>query len=261
MTSCDAKAPFCTGNGSISFGGNGRYTLVVFGRDRPKLTGAGTGPVDRTTASADAYKGIGQGTVAQFGTWSVDEATKTLTEHSENTFTRVNEGNDAKFSISLTGDELKITGTNGASTTWKKPPNPPQTVRQQLIGTWNLVSCDIQAPYCTNPPNGRQTFDASGQYTLVITGKGRTKTANNIPGVAGRAATTPEEYRSIAQGVVANFGSWSLGEDNKTVTFKTDGALFPNAEGTERKATVSINGDEMKGQGPILGNSTWRRSK
>jgi hypothetical protein len=92
----------------------------------------------------------------------------------------------------------------------------------------------------------------------MIMGKGRPKVATTT----GRANTTPDEYKSIAQGVVANFGSWSLGEDNKTLNFKTDGALFPNAEGTERKATVvSVDASEMKAQGPILGNSTWRRSR
>jgi hypothetical protein len=93
MTSCDVKAPFCVNgnsNGSLAFGGNGRYTEVILGRDRPKLAST-PGPIDRTTVSAEAYKGIGQGTVAQFGTWSVDEANKTLTLRSESTFTRVNE--------------------------------------------------------------------------------------------------------------------------------------------------------------------------
>jgi hypothetical protein len=149
MTSCDFKAPFCPGNGSIALGPNGRYTEVVLGKDRPKLAG---NPTDRTTVSAEAYKGIGQGTVAQFGTWSVDESSKTLTLHSENTFTRVNEGTDRKVSISLTGDELKATGAGGGSTTWKKTPPPQQTLRQQIVGTWNLVSCDnANQPACANP--------------------------------------------------------------------------------------------------------------
>jgi hypothetical protein len=69
MTSCDFKAPFCPGNGSLAFGGNGRYTEVILGRDRPKLAST-PGPIDRTTVSAEAYKGIAQGTVAQFGTVS-----------------------------------------------------------------------------------------------------------------------------------------------------------------------------------------------
>jgi hypothetical protein len=80
MTSCDVKAPWCVNgktNGSFALDGNGRYTEVILAPDRPKLTG--TGPIDPTTVSAEAYKGIGQGTVAQIGTWSVDEANKTLT--------------------------------------------------------------------------------------------------------------------------------------------------------------------------------------
>jgi hypothetical protein len=92
LYSCDFKAPSCPGNGSFSFGGNGQYTEVILGRDRPKLTsapgrGRGLALNNRAAVSAEEYKGIGQGTVKQFGTWSVDEASKTLTLHSENTFT------------------------------------------------------------------------------------------------------------------------------------------------------------------------------
>jgi hypothetical protein len=124
MTSCEVKTPWCpNGNGSLALSGSGRYTLVIFARDRPKLTG--NNPIDRAAVSADQYKGIGQGTVAQFGTWSVNEADKTLTQHSENTFTRVNEGNDAKFSINLSGDELKAVGQGGGSVTWKRTVAPP----------------------------------------------------------------------------------------------------------------------------------------
>jgi hypothetical protein len=186
MTSCDFKAPWCPGNGSISYGGNGQYTEVLLGRDRPKLTGAATGTAtDRAAVSAEAYKGIGQGTVAQFGTWSVDEATKTLTIHSENTFTRVNEGTDRKLSISLTGDELKttITGPNGGSSTWKKSPPlqqvaaaPPaaqeKTLKQQVQGAWNLVSCDAKGLICANP-TGSVSYNGNGRYTIMVAAKNR----------------------------------------------------------------------------------------
>ena len=122
LASCDVKAPWCPGSGSWAFGGNGRYTLVIQG-PRPKVSG--TGPINRTAVSAEEYKAIGQGNVSQFGTWSVNEADKTLTQHSENTFTRVNEGNDAKFSINLSGDELKAVGQGGGSVTWKRTVAPP----------------------------------------------------------------------------------------------------------------------------------------
>ena len=263
MTSCDFKAPSCPGNGSFSFGGNGQYTEVILGPDRPKLT---DNPTGRVSVSADQYKGIGQGTVAQFGTWSVEEASKTLTLHSENTFTRVNEGTDRKVSISLTGDELKVVVADGGSTTWKKSPPlqqvaavpaaaQQQTLKQQIQGAWNLVSCDAKQPYCVNP-TGSLSLNGNGRYTVMIAAKGRP--------TAQRENVTPEAFKGITQGVAAQFGTWSVNEADKTITYKAEEALFPRPEGDSAQVSkftiVSITADEMKGNGP-LGNTVWRRFK
>jgi hypothetical protein len=45
--------------------------------------------------------------VASFGTWSVNEADKTLTTHEEGALFPNGEGGDGKRTLSLTGDELK----------------------------------------------------------------------------------------------------------------------------------------------------------
>jgi hypothetical protein len=74
--------------------------------------------------SAEDYKAIGQGTVAQFGTWSINEADKTLAQHVESSFTRKNEGSDAKLTVNLTGDELKLVMANGATFSLKELPSP-----------------------------------------------------------------------------------------------------------------------------------------
>jgi hypothetical protein len=260
MTSCDVKAPSCPGTGSYSFGGNGQYTLVIFGKDRPKLTVAAT--ANRTTASAEEYKGIGQGTVAQFGTWSVDEANKTLTRHPDSTFTRANEGTDAKVSISLTGDELKLTGSGGGSTTWKKAPSLQQvaqvaaapaaaqqrTLKQQIQGPWSLVSCNNtiekgeKQAFCTNP-RGVLILAGNGNYALTTIAASR-KEAN-------------------APGVASNFGTWSVNEADKTLTRHFVGANDPANEGKDIKLNISLNGEEMRLTGEFRGHidGTYRRFK
>jgi len=59
--------------------------------------------------------------VAQFGTWSVNEADKTLTTHIEGALFPNGEGTDARVLVSLTGDELKTTGaTSGATVVWTR---------------------------------------------------------------------------------------------------------------------------------------------
>ena len=128
LVSCDYKSPVCSSNatGSISFGGDGRYTEVVLGGGRPRIT---VGGQDRTAVTPDQYKAIGQGTAAQFGTWSVNEADKTLTQHAESSFFGAGSGSDVKLNISFTGDELKTVFPSGSSFTWKKTPPPQQTLQ------------------------------------------------------------------------------------------------------------------------------------
>jgi hypothetical protein len=126
-----------------------------------------------------------------------------------------------------------------------------------MQGAWNLVSCEAKEPFCVNP-SGSISLNGNGRYTIVLAAKGRPKPTNANP---GRANVTPEDYKSIAQGVVANFGTWSVNEADKTVTTHVDGALFPTAEGTEGKFSVSVTADELKMNGGALVSSTWRRFK
>jgi hypothetical protein len=116
------------------------------------------------------------------------------------------------------------------------------TLKQQLVGTWTLVSCETKQPFCVNP-NGTLMLDAGGRYAMVSAARGRPKAATALP---NRADVKPEEYKAIAQGVVANFGTWSVSEADKTLSFQLEGALFPSVEGTEGKVSVSLAGDELK---------------
>jgi hypothetical protein len=233
--------------------------LIISSRDRPKIAGV-TPATDRTTISADNYKAIGQGNVSQFGTYTVNEADKTITNHIESSFFPSDAGTDRKLSIVLTGDELKITNPEGAVFNWKKVPPPQQTLRQQLVGTWSLVSCDKADMLVCAKPNGSISYDANGHYMQMLVPKDRAK-GTATPGIT-RATLPAERYKEVAEGVVSNFGTFSVDEPIKEITFHRDGALFPAAEGIETKGTIlSLVGDEIKAKGPILGNSTWRRAK
>jgi hypothetical protein len=138
------------------------------------------------------------------------------------------------------------------------------SLKQQLVGTWMLVACEsppnaTRQPFCANP-SGSLSLDANGRYTQVIAARGRPKATS----VANRAEVKPEEYKAVAQGVVAQFGMWSVNETDKTLTRKTEGALFPNAEGVETKFSVNLTGDELKlgaANNPTAGGTVWRRAK
>jgi hypothetical protein len=133
------------------------------------------------------------------------------------------------------------------------------TLKQQLIGTWTLVSCDIKQPFCVNP-SGSLSLDASGRYTQVLAARGRPKATIN-PLTTLRADVKPEEYKAMAQGIVAQFGTWSVNDADKTLTTHVEGALFPNVEGTDARVSVSLTGDELKTVGASGTTAVYARAK
>jgi hypothetical protein len=81
-------------------------------------------------------------------------------------------------------------------------------------------------------------------------------------------AGTPEENTSIVQGSIAFFGSYSVSEADKTITRHIESCTFPNWNGTERKGSFSISGDELDYttlSKPSTGTGTahdiWKRVK
>jgi hypothetical protein len=56
-----------------------------------------------------------QGTTATFGSWSVNEADKTLTVRNEGSMFPNQVGTESKRPISVSGDELKVTNPSTAS--------------------------------------------------------------------------------------------------------------------------------------------------
>jgi Lipocalin-like domain len=99
-------------------------------------------------------------------------------------------------------------------------------------------------------PDGIRIFDASGHYAVIYATRGCPKAS------AGRNSPA-EELKAIMAGVAANFGTWSVNEADKTITFHFDGGLFPNNEGMDFKSgTVSLSGDELR-----IGTDVLRRIK
>jgi len=135
-----------------------------------------------------------------------------------------------------------------------------KSLKDQLVGTWTLVSCDeilgnAKPPYCINP-SGILMFDANGRYAMLIAARGR-------PGgirAASVAQAPAETIKAVAQGVLANFGTWSVNEAGKTITRHIESALFPGIEGFDLEASVNLNGDEVRFVGQE-GSRVFRRAK
>jgi hypothetical protein len=120
-----------------------------------------------------------------------------------------------------------------------------KSLREQLVGAWELVSCDrttahaVKQPYCVNP-NGILILDASGRYAHMIGARGRPKLSN-----VSHVDAPAEQYKAAAQAFLANFGTWSVNEKDRTLVRHYEGAIIPNFEGTDSKMPVTIVGDEL----------------
>jgi hypothetical protein len=97
--------------GLIIFDPNGRYSFMISRSDIPKFAANNV-----NQGTADENKAVVQGIIVNIGTWSVDEASKTLTTNIEaGSFPNLNGNSQKRIISSLTMDELKY--TNPASTT------------------------------------------------------------------------------------------------------------------------------------------------
>jgi hypothetical protein len=138
---------------------------------------------------------------------------------------------------------------------------------KDLIGAWTLVSSTIrQGGNIIQPfgpdPKGSLILDADGRYIAMIARPGLPKIASD-----NRTAATAEEAKAIVAGSIAHFGSYTVSEADKTITFRIETSTHPNWDGTEQKRTFAISGDELKytGISAVVGGSSanlvWRRAK
>ncbi len=125
------------------------------------------------------------------------------------------------------------------------------TLKQQLIGTWQYVSVDIVRPDGTRTPlygpnpQGLATFDVGGNYLLMTARADLPRfTAND------RGQGSAEENKAIVHGSIAHFGTYTVNEQDKTITFHIRTSTFPNWNGTDQKRPFAITADELRWRTP-----------
>jgi hypothetical protein len=95
--------------GLLIFASNGYFSLLTSRSDIPNFA---INNVNQGTA--EEYKAVVTGMIANVGTWSVDETTKTITTNIEaGSFPNLNGNSQTRIISALTADELRY--TNGAS--------------------------------------------------------------------------------------------------------------------------------------------------
>ena len=139
-------------------------------------------------------------------------------------------------------------------------------LKEQLVGAWTIVSVTSKlpdgSPVWGDKPLGLLVFTSDGHYSTQLMRSDLPKYASN-----NRAKGTPEEYKAIGMGSVANFGTYSVDEANKTFTISYDGSTFPNRKGIKETRPFVIEGDQLRitNPAPSTGGETsqliYRRAK
>jgi hypothetical protein len=121
-----------------------------------------------------------------------------------------------------------------------------KSLKEQVIGTWQIVSVEEVYPdgHKETPwgPNmkGAVSFDPQGKVLLMMIGA-------DLPTPSGK----PQE---AARMVVASFGTSSVDEGAKTITYTAERATIPAFDGLARKATVTVTGEELRqSSAPVTG--------
>jgi Lipocalin-like domain len=143
-----------------------------------------------------------------------------------------------------------------------------KSVRDQLVGVWVPIAHETtfqdggkRQQFGANP-KGMIILDASGNYTEILVRSDLPKYRSN-----DRTQGTPEEHAATVRGSVANFGTWTVDEAAKTLTYHILGSTFPNQAGTDMKSAVNnLAGNQWtstilrttSGRQSVM---VWRRAK
>lgn len=137
-----------------------------------------------------------------------------------------------------------------------------KSLRDQIVGTWNFVVAEVVAPDGKKSfpfgetPKGILIFTASGQFAQI-------HVAGDVPKIASnnRLAGTPEEYAAIMRRSLSVFGTYSVNEEKKTVTFKIVSATYPNWQGEAQERTIDkLTADEFVNTNPNVAGGRGRAS-
>jgi hypothetical protein len=129
---------------------------------------------------------------------------------------------------------------------------PSKSLKDQIVGTWDFVVAEVTAP------DGKKSFPfgEKPKGILIFTPDGRfaqIHVAGEVPKIASnnRLTGTAEEYRAIMHGSISVFGSYTIDEAKKTVTYHIASSTFPNWQGEAQTRTIDkLTEDEFVNTNP-----------
>src|SRR3954463_5443626 len=146
---------------------------------------------------------------------------------------------------------------------------PVTSLKDGIVGTWNFVVAEVTAPDGKKSfpfgetPKGILIFTADGHFAQI-------HVAGDVPKIASnnRLTGTAEEYAEIMRRSLSVFGTYTVDEANRTVTYHIVSSSFPNWEGQTQTRTIDkLSADEFVNSNPGVGGGRgsarnfYRRAK
>ena len=126
------------------------------------------------------------------------------------------------------------------------------SLKDQIVGAWNFVVAEGTAPDGKKSfpfgetPKGILIFTADGHFAQIHVAGDAPRIASN-----NRMTGTPEEYAAIMRRSLSVFGTYTVDEDKKTVTYKIVSSSYPNWEGEAQTRTIDrLSADEFVNTNP-----------
>lgn len=115
-----------------------------------------------------------------------------------------------------------------------------------LVGSWRLVSIEDRASDGSitynygREPLGLVMFGADGRLSLHLMRPDRREWESG-----DFLRPTPDELSESLLGYFGYFGTYTVDEASKVVTFHVEGAAYPNYIGTDQRRFYSIEGNRL----------------
>jgi Lipocalin-like domain len=142
-------------------------------------------------------------------------------------------------------------------------------LKEQLPGAWALVAVIGERPdgskfepFGANP-KGIIIFTSDGHFSLF-------QSSADVPRIAlnDRAKATPEEATAVVRESIAYYGTYSVNEDEKTLSVRLDGSTYANLVGgpEQKRIVTSLTPEELRFTNPrtpagVTLLTVWKRAK
>ena len=126
------------------------------------------------------------------------------------------------------------------------PAASPKSMKELIVGAWDLLLVDAVAADGTRTPNygphprGTAIYTADGHYSLQTISDTRPKFAAN-----NKLKGTADEYKAAVLGMISFFGRYTLDEDKKELTLHLVACSYPNWDGTTQTRPITVLTDDV----------------